>query len=104
MRFSRTLSISLCIALSAGFAIAQDSVSTPPTLEKCEPVISHIPAGAMGFISVNSIQNTAANAEKFLQEIGVAAMLGLPPEQTGVLVDMLKALQAFYPMKKRSSF
>ncbi len=95
MRLAKTLSISLCIAISASCAIAQttDSTAAAPTAAaspaKAEHVLTHIPAGAMGFVAVNNIQITAANAERFLNDIGVAPMLGLQ-STPGTLVNMLR--------------
>ncbi len=101
MRLTRTLSISLCIVISASCAIAQTADSTAATATtapaaapaavkvEVESVLTHIPAGAMGFVAINNIQSSAANVERFLNDIGVAPMMDLQSVPGG-LVGMLR--------------
>ncbi len=67
----------------------QPATTTAPVMPKAEPVMKHIPAGAMGFVVVNNIQDSAARTEKFLKEIGVWPMLGLDG-MPGGLVGLLQ--------------
>ncbi len=91
MQTSRTLLGFLCVVSLAGGAWAQvePTATTAPALPTPEPVITHIPAGAMGFVVVNNIQESINRVEKLLTEIGLGSMVGLGPESPG-LVGMLK--------------
>ena len=92
MQTRRTL-LTLTCALSvtaAVFAQATKPASTGPAMPPAGPVIKQIPAGAMGFAVVNNIQTTMGNVEKFVEAIGVGALV--PVQQPGGLVDMIKNL------------
>jgi hypothetical protein len=46
--------------------------------DKPEPVISHIPAGSMGFVVVPSIEGMAGKIDKFIADLGFGQMLSHP--------------------------
>jgi hypothetical protein len=65
----RKVMIALTIGLiltSVSISQAQDTAAAP-----AEPVLKHIPAGAVGYVIVNNIQSTIDKVEKFAVEIGV---------------------------------
>ena len=55
----------ICIAFVSGLAWGQapPTTTTVPVTPPVEPVMSHIPAGAMGFVVVNNIQSLTGNVE-----------------------------------------
>ncbi len=65
----RILAIS-CVLLLSAIARAQ--------ADKTEPVISHIPAGSMGFVVVPSIEGMTGNIDKFIADLGFGQMLSQP--------------------------
>ena len=78
----RKINIAVTIGLiltSAAGAYAQDTAAKAPA----ESVLKHIPAGAMAYIAVNNIQETAAKVEKFGTKIGV-----IPPQPADAKKDM----------------
>jgi hypothetical protein len=76
----RILSIS-CILLLSASAWAQ--------ADKPEPVISHIPAGSMGFVVVPSIEAMTGKIDKFIGELGLGQMLSQPdPADANKMVQM----------------
>jgi len=83
----RILAIS-CVLLLSASAWAQ--------ADKTEPVITHIPAGSMGFVVVPSIEGMTGKIDKFITDLGFGQMLSHPDPadpnkmvQVSVL-DMLK--------------
>lgn len=81
----------LCIVFITGNVWAQpaETPASAPAVLKAEPVIKHIPAGAMGFVVVNNIKDSAARVENFLNEIGLGPMLPFN-EISGGLVGLLQ--------------
>jgi hypothetical protein len=76
----RILSIS-CILLLSASAWAQ--------ADKPEPVISHIPAGSMGFVVVPSVEAMTGKIDKFIGELGLSQMLSQPdPADANKMVQM----------------
>ena len=47
---------------------------------KPEPVIGHIPAGAMGFVVVNNLESMTGKVDKFIEDLGFGAMLPQQPD------------------------
>ena len=100
MRLSRIL-----LALAAGMlmsaaAHAQPKATTKPKPKpKAESVLSHIPAGALGFIIVNDMRALARKADGLLDEVGVGEMLKkVAPDGTlGMLATQLKLGYGFNP-------
>jgi hypothetical protein len=79
------VTITLLLALTSGIW-AQDTAAEAPA----ESVLKHIPAGAMGYVVVNDVQNTITKVEKFMTSIGV-----MPPPPEGappvsMILQMLK--------------
>ncbi len=68
-RSRKILSVSFVMLLSAS-AWAQT--------DKPEPVISHIPAGSMGFVVVPSIDGMTGKIDKFIADLGFGQMLSQP--------------------------
>ena len=76
----RILSIS-CILLLSASAWAQ--------ADKPEPVISHIPAGSMGFVVAPSIEAMTGKIDKFIGELGLGQMLSQSdPADANKMVQM----------------
>jgi hypothetical protein len=77
MRSHRTLFAFACILALAGAAVAQESPSAAPSsappapLPPAEPVLSHVPAGAMGFFAINNLKSTGTRIDAFLVAIGL---------------------------------
>ena len=90
MRLLQTYFAVVLVALAAAGARAQEAAPAPPPMPKPEPIISHIPAGTMGFVVVNDVQATTEKVESFLKEIGLAPMLGISDETPGMVLAMLK--------------
>ncbi|MDY6913706.1 MAG: hypothetical protein SVT52_04535 [Planctomycetota bacterium] len=88
MRLLQTYFAVVLVALAAAVALAQEAAPMP--MPKPEPIISHIPAGTMGFVVVNDVQATTEKVESFLKEIGLAPMLGISDETPGMVLAMLK--------------
>jgi len=87
-RSRKILSISFVLLLSAP-AWAQ--------ADKPEPVISHIPAGSMGFVVAPSIEGMTGKIDKFIADLGFAQMLSQPdPADPNKMAQMpvLTMLQA----------
>jgi hypothetical protein len=68
-RSRKILSVSFVLLLSAS-AWAQ--------ADKPEPVISHIPAGSMGFVVAPSIEGMTGKIDKFIADLGFGQMLSQP--------------------------
>jgi len=80
------------IASLAGSAFAQAAEAPQATTQPAQtirPVMDLVPAGAMGFFTVNNINQSAAAAEKFMVAAGLSELLSMPPE-SGWLVSMIK--------------
>jgi len=45
---------------------------------KPEPVISHIPAGSMGFVVVSNLESMTGKVDKFVDDLGFGGMLSQP--------------------------
>ena len=58
-----------CVLVTASGAWAQ---------EKIEPVLTHVPAGAMGFVVVHEAKALAGKVDKFVDELGLGQMLSQP--------------------------
>jgi len=63
------VTVALLLAMTSGLC-AQEASQKP-----AESVLKHIPAGTMGYVIVNNIQNTANTVENFATSIGV-----MPPK------------------------
>jgi len=67
---------------------------------KPEPVIGHIPAGAMGFVVVNNLESMTSKIDKFIDDLGFGGMLAQPdpsdPEKTIKMsvLDMMRGASA----------
>jgi len=70
----------LIVAVAGGAAQAKPA----------EPVIGHIPAGTMGYLVLNNADGALKKVEKFLGDIGLAAVLG-GAEEPGALMQMIQA-------------
>lgn len=87
----KILSLSCVLLLSAS---AWGQVAKP------EPVITHIPAGAMGFVVVNDLQSMTGKVDKFMDKLGFGEMLSQPdpsdPEKTIKMsvLDLLRGAAA----------
>ncbi len=80
----------LCVLFLTGVVCAQPVTTAPaPAMPKAEPVMKHIPAGAMGFVVVNNVKGTLGRVENLLNEIGVGQMIALQ-EMPGGLLGMLR--------------
>ena len=74
----RRIHVAITIGLllvSASGLWAQNTAATGPA----ESVLKHIPAGAMGYVVVNNIQDTTTKIEKFMTSVGA-----MPPPQPNV--------------------
>jgi len=91
MRALRYCVVLVCVVSFVAGAWAQAPAAKPAVvvLPKAEPVLSHVPAGTLGFVVINNLQSSTANLEVFLRKIGLAEMAGLQ-ETPGVLLDMLQ--------------
>lgn len=87
----KILSLSCVLVLSA---TAWGQAAIP------EPVIGHIPAGAMGFVVVNNIESMTGKVDKFIGDLGFGGMLAQPdpsdPEKTIQMsvLDMMRGAAA----------
>ena len=77
------VTIALLLALTSGIR-AQDTAAKAPAAP-AESVLKHIPAGAMGYVVVNNVQNTITKVEKFATSIGAMP----PPPQGAPPVSMI---------------
>jgi len=82
------VTIGLVLAFGSGMW-AQDTTAKAPAAP-AESVLKHIPAGAMGYVVVNNVQNTITKVEKFMTSVG--AMPAPPPDAPPVsmLLQMLR--------------
>ncbi|MCE5326681.1 MAG: hypothetical protein LLG01_09720 [Planctomycetaceae bacterium] len=84
--------------LAIGMAgYAQDAAAPPPAKPKpqAEPVLGHIPAGAMGFFVVNSVQNLLQSADDLAAEWGADKELG--PKQPGRMAALVQGMAQLGP-------
>jgi len=81
----RSLAICLAVAGVSMTALGQE----PATIE---PVTTHIPASAMGFIVINDLKGATGRLEKFIDDIGMGDMLKAQMPQ-GMLATLTQALQ-----------
>jgi len=81
MRSSKVLVVLLSVAAMSAAAFGQAAgAGAPPQpaaapMPPAEPVLSHIPAGAMGFAVVNNLQSGTEKLDKFLGDIGLGEMV-----------------------------
>jgi hypothetical protein len=88
MRMTRfSLVLLLVLATTCVGAHAQEAAATT------EPVLSHIPAGAMGYIVVNDVRATGDNIDRFIQSIGLGPMV-----QNSMPEGFLKAMLERTPL------
>jgi len=57
-----------------------------------EPVLKHIPAGAIGYVVVNNIQNTIDKVEKFATDIAVMPPKPADAPKVSMMLGMLKQM------------
>ena len=89
--------LTVCLAIFAGTVMAQTDAAPAAmptgaaavTHLPAEPIMGHIPAGAMGYVVVNNVTAMGGNVERFLEQTGLREMLGMP-EMPGWLVGMIK--------------
>jgi len=90
MRPVRNLLVAACV-----LAVVSGAAAQGPALPGAEPVLSHIPAGSVGFVVINNLKATAGKVDKFLAQIGVAQMLPSPdPDKPDVKMPVLSLLKA----------
>lgn len=83
-----TLAAMLLLSLSTG-VWAQET----PAAAKVESVLTHVPAGAMGFAVVKNVKALGANIDGFLKTIGVAQQLQIDTIPNGSVGMMQMAAQ-----------
>ncbi|MDY7011492.1 MAG: hypothetical protein SVV80_12190 [Planctomycetota bacterium] len=84
-RISCVIAIASVLLAGPGGLNAQDATSVQPAAPAGD-VLKHIPAGCMGFVVVNNVQNFTGKIDGFLQQIS-------PPEQPlvqGKILDMIR--------------
>lgn len=84
MRFAKLSVVMLCVVSVSTGALAQGSI----TLSGADPVLRHIPAGALGFIVVNNVKSAAAKVDAYLSAIGLGEMVQGP--MPNGLLEMIK--------------
>ncbi len=91
MSNARIVAVSLVMMAVCGIASAQMEGAPPaaPAMPPVEPVLTHIPAGAMGFVVINGIDNLLVKVEAFYNDIGAPSgemppLLQLLIAQTGL--------------------
>jgi len=86
-RLLLTVTVVGCLVAAAG---AQDKAAAkPPAKPKFEPVLSHIPDGAMGYVVINNIKAATGRIDTFLTDTGIKALLIDDPSLA--LLDVLQA-------------
>ena len=89
----RNVVLSACALLGASGAWGQNAGTVKPAGPAVEPVLSHIPAGSLGFVVIPNIRSTVAKADKFIADIGLAKKLPSvdpdKPEKRASVLDLL---------------
>jgi len=90
MSNTRLLTVLLALTCICGAAAAQVAPAQPapvqPVMPPVEPVLTHMPAGTMGFVVVNGIDDLFTKIETFYNEIGAPAG-PMPPLQELMLSE-----------------
>ncbi len=96
MRSSRLLlALALTVSLAGG-AAAQETKAP-------EPVLDHLPAGALGFVVVHDVEGMMGKVDKLIDELGFGQMLSQPDPQNPnqmkriALLEMLKMMAQLGP-------
>jgi hypothetical protein len=97
----RNVAVLLCVSLVASGAWAQEAGAPKQAYPKAEPVLSHIPAGSLGFAVIPNAQAAAGRVDKFIADIGLAKMLPSPdpdhPEKKVSVLDLLRGAARLGP-------
>ena len=97
----RTLTVSLCVLMLAGPAWAQDAAVAVAAEAAAEPVLSHIPAGSLGFVVIPSAKRMAGKVDKLLADLGLAQMLPSTdpddPAKKASVLDLLRGAAQLGP-------
>ncbi|MCE5327395.1 MAG: hypothetical protein ABFD92_18415 [Planctomycetaceae bacterium] len=84
----------LAVLLTAVAGYAQDAPAPAPAPKpKAEPVLGHVPAGAMGFIVINHVGNLLQSADDLAGEWGIE----LGPKQPGRMVALVQGMAQLGP-------
>lgn len=84
--------VCLCAGLWAQGAPSGASGAAGASGAKIEPVLSHLPAGSMGFVVINNAKAMADKVDKLLVDLGLEEMLKNPdkPDQKFSVLSFLK--------------
>ena len=97
----RNVVVFACVLLVASGAWAQEPGAAGQAYPKVEPVLSHIPAGSLGFAVIPNARGTAGKVDKFIADIGLAKMLPSPdpdhPEKKASVLDLMRAAARLGP-------
>ena len=84
-RIHVAVTIALLLAFTSGLW-AQDTAAKKPA----ESVLKHIPAGAMGYVVVNNVQETITKVEKFMTSVGAMPPPPADAPPVSMILQMLR--------------
>ena len=95
MKLRAVVCVMVAGALSTGLGVsAQDGPKARPK-PKAEPVLQHVPAGAMGFVLINHVGALVAKADAVAAELKLDEDLG--PPQPGRMMTLIQAAARLGP-------
>ncbi len=101
MSWLRNVVVLTCVLPVASGAWAQEPDAAGPAHPKVEPVLSHIPAGSLGFAVIPNARGTAGKVDKFIADIGLAKMLPSldpdNPDKKASVLDLMRAAARLGP-------
>lgn len=101
MSLFRNTIVCSCVLLMASGAFTQGADAPKQDFPKVEPVLSHMPAGSLGFAVIPNARLTAGKVDKFIADLGLDKMLPSPdpnnPDKKASVLDLLRGAAKLGP-------